>query len=34
MTRALHVAHDGTGVDLEAAQRAAAAFLVTPGRCG
>jgi GTP cyclohydrolase I len=27
MTRALHIAHDGAGVDLEAAARAAADFL-------
>ena len=31
MTRALHVAHDGAGVDLEAARRAAADFLSALG---
>jgi hypothetical protein len=31
MTRALHIAHDGAGVDLEAAARAAADFLAALG---
>jgi len=31
MTPALHIAHDGGGVDLEAARRAAADFLAAPG---
>ena len=31
MTRALYVAHDGAGVDLEAARRAAADFLSALG---